>query len=388
MKRRTFLGAVAASSLAATRSAAANAMAVVVLTPDEDFAHRIGGPGVVRYFHFNDPSQLNGKRTTACAGSYWDYQTLQASGIQQGNTTMPTLDPAVRASGASSLRYTYLSQSGQDGAGLFYTNFSSDFTAMFGDATEPQQTPGGNEFYVQWAQRFSPEILETVFVTGTGAPVDQKLAIVTAGDIPPGWLTTGGPNGVGYPKGRDMASCEKVETVVTRHWNNPLITVYNECGVYRPFQVPWPQPGAGDFNLQNAMPSPYCTYRTINSMGGGYNTRPVPGCFNVTAGPWYTFQAGFTLGPRDRVNRRFTNSTFKLWACKKGEPSQLLFDWNPNVTGYFPLCDGEKDTPEWFGAVYMLPYMYQKDPAQVHPPASTWIDELIISKRRIPDPMV
>jgi hypothetical protein len=351
------------------------------MTPEQDFANRC--VGALRVFDFNDLLQLNQRRAISCGGSHVDAELTLGTDPKQGNTCWPTLDTQIKCSGTSSLRFTYLSQSGEAAAGRFYTNFSNDCTALFGPTTEPQQAFFGDEFYIQWSQRFSPEILQTVFKTGSGSPADQKLAVITAGDIPPGWQAL-------WPNGRDWADCEKVETTVTRHWNNPFAVVYNECGKYVGLNEAL---GNGAQNYQNAMPAPGCNSNTVISMGGGFNTQPVPGCFNFEPDVWYTIQVGIKLGPRDRVSRRFTQSTLKMWMCKKGDPATLVIDWNPTVKGYFALCDGYPEVtssppsgPQWFGAIVMEPYMYQKDKTQVHDPASTWIDELIIATQRIPDP--
>lgn len=349
---------------------------------DADFAARCSAPGVIRFNGFNSVADLNGKRAVACGGSKVDFETTVGTDPKQGNTQLPQLDPSVKCSGASSLKFTYLSQSGEAAAGRFYTNFSADCTALFGPTTETRQMHFGDEFYVQWAQMFSPEILETVFLVGTGGSItDQKLAIITAGDVPPGWQTI-------WPNGKNWGDCEKIEVPVSRHGNNRFPFAYNECGAYTPFET---RMGNGVFNWQNAMPAPYCLSSTVLAMGGNFNTHPIPGCFNYEPGIWYTHQAGFTLGPRDRTTRRFTNSTFKLWIGKKGQTCPLIIDWNPGVNGYFALCDGYPDTnggPQWFGAVVLEPYMSQKDVTQIHPSASTWIDELIISRQRIADPLV
>ena len=39
-----------------------------------------------------------------------------------------------------------------------------------------------------------------------------------------------------------------------------------------------------------------------------------------------------------------------------------------------------------YGKIWLLPYNTGKDPAQVHPTAYTWYDELIISRNKIADP--
>src|SRR5262249_59420172 len=56
----------------------------------------------------------------------------------------------VKASGAGSLRFEIPSNTGADTSGSFWQNFG----AQFGE---------GEEFFVQWRQRFSPEMLSTYY---------------------------------------------------------------------------------------------------------------------------------------------------------------------------------------------------------------------------------
>jgi hypothetical protein len=75
-----------------------------------------------------------------------------------------------------------------------------------------------------------------------------------------------------------------------------------------------------------------------------------------------------------------------LWVAREGQPSQLLVDWKPGVSGYFPLAAGPLADNQRFGKVWLLPYMTNKNAAQVHPLAQTWYDEVIISTQKIADP--
>ena len=54
----------------------------------------------------------------------------------------------VKASGAGSLCFEIPSNSPADTSGSFWLNFKDDLSAQFGE---------GEEFYVQWRQRFSPQ---------------------------------------------------------------------------------------------------------------------------------------------------------------------------------------------------------------------------------------
>jgi hypothetical protein len=57
-------------------------------------------------------------------------------------------------------------------AGAFFANFSPDLSVQFSD---------NSEFFVQWRQRFSPEMFETFFVPG-GEKSAWKQTIISTGD--------------------------------------------------------------------------------------------------------------------------------------------------------------------------------------------------------------
>ena len=48
---------------------------------------------------------------------------------------------------------------------------------------------------------------------------------------------------------------------------------------------------------------------------------------------------------------------------------------------------GETEDVVPCGKAWLLPYHTSKDPAEEHPEAYTWYDDLIVSRTRIPDPL-
>ena len=126
----------------------------------------------------------------------------------------------------------------------------------------------------------------------------------------------------------------------------------------------------GDHLLQNGL---VCKRRGLG-----------PDCFRWVADEWMTFQLGITTGPR--VGDEFSNSRVRFWGAREGQPSTLLVDWKPGISGYWPLAAGPVAEDQRFGKIWLLPYMTDKDPAQIHPLCKTWYDEVIISTQRIPDP--
>jgi hypothetical protein len=270
------------------------------------------------------------------------------TGIFAGAST-PQLDATVKASGASSLKFTIPSNSPADTSGSYFANFSSDLSVRFGQNAE---------FYVQWRQRFSPEFVSTAYAGGGG----WKQAIIGTGD-PPG--------------GGWFASCTALEVVTQNVYHRGFAQMYNSCagstshGPYYTFEE---QYGGSDFKLQNARPLPYCLY----SQSQTSYFPPTGNCVGYWANEWMTFQVGITTGPR--VNDEFANSRVRLWIARTGQASQLVFDYPINLTA------GPSSEDQRFGKVWLLPYNTGKSSSASHPVAYTWYDELVISTARITDP--
>jgi len=280
------------------------------------------------------------------------------SGILSGAST-PELDASVKASGASSIKFTIPSKSPADTSGSFFTNFSNDLTTQFSENAE---------FYVQWRQRFSPEFLNTVFAGGGG----WKQAIIGAGDKP-GCTTSN--------SALCSSSCTALETVVQNTFQRGFAQMYNSCtgstshpGGFDPFEEPF----GGDFKLQNARLSPFCLYSQANT-APPTSFPPAGNCIGYFPNEWMTFQVRIKTGPR--VNDVWTKSYVTLWIAREGQPSQLAIDWGP-----YDLAAGSPADDMRFGKIWLLPYDTGKDPSQDHPTGFTWYDELIISRAQIADP--
>src|SRR5687768_1541893 len=93
----------------------------------EDFDKRCAQPGVVRCIGFDHAGVIKGRDG-------------QPSGITKG-ASEPTLDTSVKASGASSLKFTIPSNSPADTSGSYFANFSDDLAVQFGE---------NQEFFIQW----------------------------------------------------------------------------------------------------------------------------------------------------------------------------------------------------------------------------------------------
>jgi hypothetical protein len=305
---------------------------------DTDFQARCNAAGVIRCIGFDSPDDVKGTW-----GSNY--------GILPGATT-PVLDTAVKASGSSSLKFTIPPNSGADTSGAYFTNFSKDLSAEFGE---------NSDFYVQWRQRFSPEILNTSYKGGEG----WKQVIIGTGD----------------QLHQLYASCTALEVVTLNSYQRGFPEMYNSCtgsgshGPYDPFQSRF---GSYDFKLQNARPTPFCLYSQGRTNPASYFPKK-GNCFGYFANEWMTFQVHIKTGPR--VKNEFSDSRVQLWVAREGQPSQLVIDWGP-----YNLSAGDPSENQKYGKVWLLPYNTNKDSSVPYPVAYTWYDELIISRQKISDP--
>jgi len=273
------------------------------------------------------------------------------------------LDATIKASGASSLKMTIPSNSGADTSGSYFTNFSPDLLTQFGENAE---------FYIQWRQRFSPEFLNT-FYTSEG----WKQVIITGGDLPG---CTASATATGFCRSSCIANGVVMQNVSLRGFSQ----MYDSCtgstshGPYDPFEEPFISAAGADFKLQNGRPTPFCLYSQGSTNPPRYFP-PSGNCIGYFPNEWMTFQVRIKTGPR--LNDEWVNSFVTLWIAREGQPSQLAIDWGP-----YNLTAGSTADDLKFGKIWLLPYQTNKDPAQVHPTAFTWYDELIISRAQIADP--
>ena len=314
-----------------------------------DFATRCAQPGVVKCVGFDTVADFS----TGSGGTNGAYSfnsgIMPPSGTSDYSRAVP--DTTVKASGASSLRFTVPANSSADTSGAYFTNFSTDLATQF-DA--------GQEFFVQWRQRFSPEYLAD-YAGGGGF----KQIIIGTGDQ------------AGTPK-TIFSSCSSLEVVLHNHYQKGFPTIYNSCsgsashGPYDPLLEPF---GQYDYKEQNARPAPYCLY---SQQYTSYYA-PVGNCFGYYANEWMTFQIQLKLGPR--VADEFQNSTISLWMAREGKASELVAQFTYNLSA------GAAADKERFGKIWLLPYNTGKDASKTYPVAYTWYDELIISSKKIADPL-
>jgi hypothetical protein len=287
--------------LAATDSPATRAVS---------FELRCAEPGVVRCVAFDSAEQIADRQGRGPMGIV----------LSADSGPAPVLDCEVAASGCS-LRFTIPSRSGSGAGGSWFVNFSDDFSVRFGE---------GEEFYVQWRQRFSPAFLETRYRGG-----GWKQAIIGEGDRP------------GYaPDGRVVWSCTQLELVVANLGLGGYPRMYHSCG----------------------------------DKDGQYEGLPLYGREYYGPDEWMTFQVRVKIGTWYRNDRRYhRDSAVELWVAREGGRSRRAV-----LAERYDIANSRPEAR--YGKLWLLPYHTGKDPSQEHPVAWTWYDEVIIARSPIPDP--
>jgi hypothetical protein len=308
---------------------------------DSDFLTRRTSPGVLRYFDFNDASQID--------GVYGDN-----FGITTGAGTV-ALDSTVKASGASSLKFG-LTAGGHVSGGnscSFFTNFTDDL----------QRFGGGTEFFFQFKSRLSIEAYEDW---------SHKFFLCGSGDD---GVTT-------------FSSCTDLEIEMEHRSQNDTVNatnafpiMYNACpgscgGTFNFFESGLP---GSDLDLQPHSSDPYCSYQDATKAN----------CVHFVAEQWMVFQVGVTVGTKitDGGHYWFQGSRVRLWMqTAPGAAEQLIVDWlTDSITGSeIGLCAGHGATgDQQYGKLWLLPYTQNSIGGGARA-ASVWYDELIIGEQKIP----
>ena len=306
------------------------------------FAERCALPGVVRCFGF-------------------DSETEVAPYIRGGAST-PVVDTTTKASGAGSLKMTIPPRAGPNTSGSFAMNFTPGSLNQRYAGGDHDKGPHyyavqfgeGEEFYVQWRQRFAPEFLTTKYAGGGG----WKQLWIGEGDRP------------GFRAG----SCTQIQLVVNNGYYRGFPQMSHSCGgkdrKYEGLHDAVQGPGgrAADYRLQNTVE------------GCLYTAAKVPPCIGYRPDEWMTFQIHVKVGTWYTNNKNYRrDSLVEFWVGFQGEPSRLVI----RMDGY-DLAN--EDAAAKYGKVWLSPYNTSKDASAVYAQTYTWYDDLIVSRTRIPDP--
>lgn len=275
----------------------------------QDFQTRCHAPGVTACVGFDSPEEFVPAKYPA-SGLYaaWD-------GAFRG-----MLDRTVFASGGGSLKFTIPSYSAANSSGYWKQ-------AMGKNMGE------GSTFYVQFQQRFSPEMLTNTW----GVDTYWKQVIFH----------------------NEPQTCADVELATINEHRGGFPTMYSRCGSDSLFV----DLHNGDYLLEQGNYN--CHYHSKNSHD----------CFMYPANTWITFYYKVTLGHWSKAD-----STIQAWVALSGQPYK---QW-VNITNHKLFNDSPgKD----YDTVTLLVYMTDKDPKKYGgPTAYTWYDDLIVSTQPIAPP--
>ena len=227
------------------------------------------------------------------------------------------VDPSVFSSGSGSLRFDVPSDSTANTSGSLHADFTSDLLTQFGE-----NGTGGNEFYVQWRQRFDPAMLTMKARNGGG----WKLAIFGEGDT----------------ASHTAYSCSANELVIQNNYQQGYPIVYHGCGTK-------------DGSYQGLYPYTGGSYLSQSGVGCYSNNS---NCFRFSGNEWMTFQLHVKFG-KDYLNDRNYrhDSTVELWIAREGQPSKLAI----SMTDY-DLVQHDMSAINT-GKLWLLPYETGRCPA-------------------------
>ena len=273
----------------------------------QDFALRCHSFGVIVCEGFDSPA-INVPAKWPAPGLY-----PAGDGVIRGS-----FDHSQKASGEGSLRFEIPSHIGANAAGQWRQPFSKSFGS-------------GSTFYVQFQERFSPEMLSNNWGDTSWKQVIFHNAKATCADVE---LTTGQYYRAGFPI---MYTDCGGRGIVTNDGNPP----------YKLEQ--------GDYN---------CWYGKFNSKD----------CFLYPANKWVTFYYQISIGHWGKPD-----STINAWVSVDGGSYRQWIKM-PN----FVL---NNDHPgQDYDCVTLLTYMTNKDAGRDLPAAYAWYDELIVSTQPIAPP--
>jgi hypothetical protein len=356
---------------------------------DRDWQRRSTAPGVVIAVGFDDIgdwAKYNHDRDK-CNPAYQVSVDARKAGCRAN-----AFDTAEHASGKGSVRFDIPSNSGQGVGG--------NITIPFGDY-DKDQFGENSEFWVSWRQRMTPYFFEHAYQAIGKGTTAFKQVILAEGDIP--------PDVEGY------ACSENQIVVVSSRGQNPHPTTYMECIKYANFAEGRTATNGlrtGEFTRQNARVDAKGRNTCIYYSGDKVPARDRSGCLAYRANQWTTYTMHVKTGPVGTAvssstgteQPGFVNSTYELWIAYEGEDYQLAHrqenlviprgqyyvggdpalksSYKPN-SGFVP---GDGHPKAKFGKLWLLPYMTNKSKDEATEAASTWYDEVIVSRCPIPAP--
>jgi hypothetical protein len=239
--------------------------------------------------------------------------------------------------GGTSLKFTMLSQSGQKTSGDFTPVFKqirqSDGSYRFG-----RFGPGG-EFWVRFAMYQSPELITTQLRDEGGGGFGGVKRLIIHG----------------------VESSSDLEETINDGFERRVPQMYSNSGTE-------------DYGVQDFIG---CTRRNPD-VASSYTEPP---CRKFKANQWVVYQVHVIVA--NNSNR--SNGIVELYL--EDEPTPIIRVTNADMwsaSGAPYSEDTEWDSGDGYGKLSFTLFSTRKDMSQVHPPAYMWIDNVVVSKTRVP----
>jgi hypothetical protein len=295
-------------------------------TPDSDFAARCAAPGVVKCVGFDNTT------TDIVRGhNLWP----------DGNGTYRAgMDTTMKASGAGSLRFDLPPppHAGANIAGKWLPETNDGLGKLFGQ---------NSVFYVQFRQRFSPEMLKQTW--------DSYYKTVL----------------FHY----NQESCAGLELTTINYWLTNLATMYSDCGARL---------------MTTTLDGSSYTSNTPLLLQQGdykcqYGAESPATCFYLVANEWLTFYYKIQVGTFDQPN-----SVIEAWVAREGATAYKEWTRVPNFTigCNTDPCTQSPGKDQGFNNLMFTPYMTALSTTSglAGVTSHVWYDELIVSTQPIAVP--
>ena len=243
-----------------------------------------------------------------------------APGLYPGadNLIHGKFDRTEKVSGGGSLRFEILGHTAANAAGSWRQPFGRNFGP-------------GSTFYVQYQERFSPEMLKNDWGDTTWKQVIFH---------------------------NESATCGEVELTTAQYYHAGFPIMYTDCG-------------ARGLSTNNGDPPTKLEQGDYNCWYGKTNGKD---CFLYPANQWVTFYYEVSIGPWGKPE-----STINAWTGTEGKPlRQWIRLQNFVLNNDHPGHD--------YDCLTLLTYMTNKDAGKDLPNAYAWYDELIVSSKPIAPP--
>ena len=326
--------------------------------PGSTFETQCKDANVVRCYSFEDLTDMTTGNPTGTSPSESASRYLEGSGTAdctlQGDTACWDLDTGAVSgvtptTGKSALRFEYNDQSDGDAAGSVRLNFADDYSTRFG---------AGEEFYVQYRYRMSPEMLAEAY-----GSYGFKSIIIGGGD---------------WAGGQTQYSCTDMETVIqTSHPATTPTSGFSGPWMYHSCTAPTPYRRLANYSDATVCGAPAnIVNQHVGAPGCCFNAFP-GGCWQWAADDWHTVKAHISVGSWNTP----LSSRVRMWAAYDGGSETLIFD--SDIGGSRSQFAGElvndATGDHKFGKLWFTPFTTDKTSGHIHATGYVWYDDLLIS---------